>query len=406
MTQRPGSSTATLVGSQAFFNGALAVTVICLGRWLQREELGLYFYALSLGSLLEILVHWGAQHYVNREAAARFDEARELLPSFLWLSALSVTVVTFGLIPLHGWPVALTTAAALIRAGAGVLGAIFIGRRQVWPTVLSRVASQVLLLTGLWLVVRGRPSLAATSILLVAVAIVHIGIQLGCLPRIGMTMKATIAEWPGVWRRLVRPILPFVLLFFLGQFHYRADAVLIEWLAGLDAVSVLMLAFKWVEGVFFVPAVVASAAIPYLTSSLDEEERLTRMLKAYTFALAAGLMCLSVVLLVAGGPALTYLLGGAFEASIPFYRLLVWSLPLQGLGFFFATALIVLGRERDLLVLTAAAVVAGIAAKSAALLLFDLWGFSVALLAALAVYAVGTAVLLWRCLGSHRMGRT
>ena len=406
MSRRPGSATATLVGSQAFFNGALAVTVICLGRWLPREELGLYFYALSLGSLLEVLVHWGAQHFVNREAAARFDEARELLPSFLWLSALSVTVVTLGLIPLHGWPVALTTSAALIRAGAGVLGAIFIGRRQIWPTVVSRVASQVLLLTGLWLAVRGRPSLAVTSVLLMAVAVVHIGIQLGCLSRIGMTMRTTIAEWPGVWRRLVRPILPFVLLFFLGQFLYRADAALIEWLAGLDAVSLLMLAFKWVEGLFFVPAVVASAAIPYLISSLDDTERLAHLLKAYAYALAAGLTALSVLLLAAGGPLLLYLLGSAFEPSIPFYRLLVWTLPLQGLGFFFATALIVLGRERQLLALTAATVVAGIAAKSVALFLFDLWGFSIALLAALAVYAVSTALLLWRNLQSLRRSRT
>ena len=61
--------TLALVISQAFFNGALAIEVMWLGRWLDRGDLGLYFYALSLGSLLEAGVHWGAQHYLARQAA-------------------------------------------------------------------------------------------------------------------------------------------------------------------------------------------------------------------------------------------------------------------------------------------------------------------------------------------------
>ena len=37
---RPGRAALALVASQAFFNGALAVEVLWLGRWLERETLG------------------------------------------------------------------------------------------------------------------------------------------------------------------------------------------------------------------------------------------------------------------------------------------------------------------------------------------------------------------------------
>jgi len=74
----------------------------------------------------------------------------------------------------------------------------------------------------------------------------------------------------------------------------------------------------------------------------------------------------------------------------------VWALPLQGLGFFFAAALIAFDQENRLLVSTAVIAVLGVTVKIGALLAGGLPGFCLALLATLAAYALCTGIQLFR----------
>ena len=388
------SSTVILVIGQAYYNGALALEVLLLTRWLIGERLGVYFYALSLASLLEVFVHWGAQHFVNREAAVRFDVgARELLPGLLRSAAFSTVIITASLALLFGWPLALIAAAGLIRAAAGMLSAIFIGRSDIWPPVIGRVASQSVLLLGLWLFVRQRPDLIVLSAVLVAAAALYAAVQLVSLRRIQLTIGTSSGSSGSATGAVARRILPFVLLFALGQLYYRADAVIIKWLAGVEAVSVQMLAFKWVEGFFFAPAVVAAAAIPVL---LQAGDGVVRALRTYAVALGGGLSVASLALLFIGEPVLVIALGSSFEPSVPLFRMLVWALPLQGLGFFFAAALVAFEREAALLLLTAIIAPLGVALRVTGLEADGLRGFSVAVLATLAAYTACTGALLLR----------
>ena len=303
-------------------------------------------------------------------------------------------ILTAALALLFGWPLALIAAAGLIRAAAGMLSAIFIGRSDIWPPVIGRVASQTVLLLGLWLFVRQRPDLIALSTVLVAAAALYAAVQLVSLGRIQLTIGASSGRAGSTPTGAVaRRILPFVLLFALGQLYYRADAVIIKWLAGVEAVSVQMLAFKWVEGFFFAPAVVAAAAIPVL---LQAGDGVVRALRTYAVALGAGLSVVSLALLFIGEPLLVIALGSSFEPSVPLFRMLVWALPLQGLGFFFAAALVAFEREAALLLLTAIIAPLGVALRVAGLEADGLRGFSVAVLATLAIYAACTGVLLQR----------
>ena len=389
------TSTVILVIGQAYYNGALAVEVLLLTRWLIGERLGVYFYALSLASLLEVFVHWGAQHFVNREAAVRFDVgARELLPGLLRSAAVSTVIFTAALALVFDWPLALIAAAGLIRAAGGMLSAIFIGRSDIWPPVIGRVASQSVLLLGLWLFVRQRPDLIVLSAVLVVAAALYVAVQLASLRRIQLTIGASSGRAGSTATGAVaKRILPFVALFALGQLYYRADAVIIKWLVGVEAVSVQMLAFKWVEGFFFVPAVVAAAAIPVLLRAGDG---VVRALRTYTVALGAGLSVVSLALLFLGEPLLVIALGSSFQPSVPLFRMLVWALPLQGLGFFFAAALVAFDREAVLLSWTAIIAPLGVALRVAGLEADGLHGFSVAVLGTLAAYTACTGALLLR----------
>lgn len=387
--------TLALVVSQAFFNGALAIEVMWLGRWLDRGALGLYFYALSLGSLLEAGVHWGAQHYLARQAAIAPGKLRRelslLAAGMVCFLALSGAVLGLA-VDLY---LALIAAAVMVRAGAGALSAVFVGRRQVGPPIAGRLLAQTLLLAGLWFVVRPRAFLAVLGPLLLAVAAVYMLVLVAALPRLALPREQDIewCDWPTSWRRLAGQLWPFLLLFFLGQGLYRTDAALLKWTAGVDAVGTLLLAFKWVEGLFFAPAVVASVAIPYLLEARDQG-RLAALLPRYVAVLLVGLCGASLLLLLAGAPLLEWVLGDRFTASRPYYDLLVWALPLQGLGFFFSTALVAFGHERLLLLVTAVTAGGGLLAKVMALHLWDLHGYATALLAVLLVHALATGTAL------------
>ncbi len=394
-----------LVASQAFFNGVLAVEVILLGRWFDGTLLGFYFFSLSLGSVLEVFVHWGAQHYVNREAAADLT-AKQNLPLFLRLSCVAQIVIAAVLMTNFGWPQALIAAGLMMRSGAFLVGAIFVGRRRVVIPVLGRACSQLLLLLCLLMIVRIDPSLESLAVVEAGLGFLHLLAMLLCLPKIGYTIREG-DTWGAMLSKggtLARTVWPFTLLFFLGQLIYRGDAVLLTYLVGIDAVAKLMLAFKWIEGMFFLAAVVSSASIPLLVES--GPARIRELVLRVGLLLSAGLSILAVVMLWVGMPILEYALGTSFFHSRPFFRLLVWCIPLQGLGFFFATTLVALNRERPLLVLSGITVVIGFVSKCLATWLWDIWGFAAAILCHLALYLAGTGMLLLRERGKDRVAAT
>ena len=179
---------------------------------------------------------------------------------------------------------------------------------------------------------------------------------------------------------------------------------MLTYLVGIDAVAKLMLAFKWIEGMFFLAAVVSSASIPLLVES--GPARIRELVLRVGLLLSAGLSILAVVMLWVGMPILEYALGTSFFHSRPFFRLLVWCIPLQGLGFFFATTLVALNRERPLLVLSGITVVIGFVSKCLATWLWDIWGFAAAILCHLALYLAGTEMLLLRERGKDRVAAT
>ena len=250
------------------------------------------------------------------------------------------------------------------------------------------------------------PSLESLAVVEAGLGFLHLLAMLLCLPKIGYTIREgdTWGAMLGKGGMLARTVWPFTLLFFLGQLIYRGDAVLLAHLLEIDAVAKLMLAFKWIEGMFFLAAVVSSASIPLLVESAPA--RIRELVLKIGLLLSAGLSILAVVMLWVGMPILELALGTSFFPSRPFFRLLVWCIPLQGLGFFFATTLVALNRERPLLVLSGITVVIGFVSKCLATWLWDIWGFAAAILCHLALYLAGTGMLLLRERGKDRVAAT
>lgn len=398
MSTRFGSGAVALVVTQTVYNGGLAVEVVLLARWLEAEPLGLYFYALSLAAQFEVGVHWGAQYLVNREAAARFDRLQGLLPSLLAASAVTVAAAMALVAALHGPVLAVIAGSALVRAGTALLGAVCIGRGRFLPPALSRVVAPAVALPGLWLYVGPAPSLERVAVVVLAATLAHGAPMVLALAGLGLRLPAAARDWVERWRLLLADTWPYVLLFSLGQLLYRADATLLTWLWDEAEAARFMLAFKWVEGFFFLPHVVASATIPAMVAAARQQGGIgeARTLTRAAAALAACVLALAALLRYAGEPVLRYLLGDAFLPSVPLFRAFAWLLPVQGLAVLFGAGLIARHRERALLALTAAAAAAGLAARLAGARLAGVDGFAAGVFIGLGVQALGNGWVLWR----------
>lgn len=369
-----------------------------MGRWFDDRGLAPYFVAIGLASLFEVGVHWGSQYMVNREAAARFEHLNERLGS-LFASSLITTLLVFALLAAtRGVALAAIAACVLLRAGSTLLGGICIGRGHIGPPTVARLLSAILGVGAFLLVVRPSPSMERLAVALGVATVAYVGPLVIGSARLGVRLLSPPSAWMPMWRDLAGRLWPFFLLFFCGQLLYRVDAPLLEHLTDTDTVGRYSYAFKWIEGVFFLPYVVASAAIPLLVRTARDvgAEAARRVLARIAGVLAAGTLAVSLGLLVVGEPLLTWVVGDTFVTSARLYRLFVWLLPVHSLGIFFAAALVTQGRERQVLTITVSAAAAGLASKLVGFHVAGLDGFSLGLLAGILVHAAGCGGALWR----------
>ena len=370
-----------------------------MGRWFGSFELASYFYALSFASWFEVGVHWGSQYMVNREAAARFDELNMRLPGLFAASLLTILFVVLLVAGIRGPALAIIAGCALTRAASTLLGAISIGRGHITPPAVARILSSLTGLGGLLLLVRPEPTLARLAVVIAAATIAYVAPLVICSHRLGVHLITGPRLWPAIWRQLAGRLWPFLLLFFCGQLLYRVDISVLEWMGGsASLVAHYGLAFKWIEGLFFLPYVVASAAIPVLVRTSRDQSLAAahRTLLRIAAALLAGAFTVTLGLLFVGEPLLLWLMGSNFAGSVPLYRLFAWLLPIHSLGVFFAAALVANGLERRLLVITAMAAVLGLAIKVPGFLLQGVDLFSIGVFAGLILHTIGCAVVLWR----------
>lgn len=365
-------------------------------RWF--ESMDFYFYALSLASWFEVGVHWGSQYMVNREAAARFDRLNARLPGLFAASTLTLLFVFALITGLESVVVAIIGCSALARAASTLLGAICIGRGHILAPTVARILAAVVGLGGMVLWVRPEPTKERLALVIGAATIAYVApLVVGSL-RLGVRLVGAPAAWPAIWRQLATGLWPFFLLFFCGQLFYRVDPSLLEWMGPEGLVTRYGLAFKWIEGLFFLPYVVASAAIPALIRSARDGGRAAanRTLVRFAVALTAGTLATSVALLVVGQPLLLWLMGDGFAPSVPLFRWFAWLLPIHSLGVFFSAALVAQGREKLLLAITAATAMIGFLIKVPGFALVGIDAFSVGVYAGLSLHAVACAVALWR----------
>jgi len=398
VSPRLTTSTLILVASQAIYNGGMAIEVVLMLRWFESLQIDAYFYALSLASVFEVGVHWGSQHMVNREATARFEELNQRLPGLFTASLLTVLFVFLLIAGIEGPVLAVIACCALIRAGSTLLGAICIGRGHIGPPALARLLASGTGLLGLLLFVQPNPSLGRLAIVIGSATLAYVLPLVIASRRIGVRLTTKSAQLPLIWRQLAVRLWPFLFLFFCGQFLYRVDPAILTWIGDEGLVTRYSAAFKWVEGLFFLAYVVASATIPALVKATQgpSVESANRTLLQVAATLTAGTLCVAVALLFVGEPLLLWMVGINFAPSVPLFRVFAWLLPIHSLGVFLSAALVAFGCERRLLTITALAAAVGLAIKVPGFALYGIDLFVVGVFSGLIFHVLACAVALWR----------
>ena len=263
----------------------------------------------------------------------------------------------------------------------------------------ARVLSAAVGVGGLWLYVQPEPTLARLAVVITLATVGYVLPLVVGSSALGVRLLTVPARWLSIWRDLARQLWPFMLLFSCSQLLFRVDPSLLEWMGGEPGLLTRYgLAFKWVEGLFFLPYVVASAAIPALVAAARDlgHAAAHRILLRVAAALAAGTIATSAGLLVVGEPVLVLLVGANFEPSIPLYRVFCWLLPIHSLGVFFAAGLIAQGAERRVLAITVLAAIVGLAVKIIGFTTVGVDLFAAGVFAGVVVHVFGCGLSLWR----------
>ena len=156
---------------------------------------------------------------------------------------------------------------------------------------------------------------------------------------------------PVLARRLLKMALPFAMVFFLNTVYFRIDVVILSFMRGLTEVGYYTAAYKFLDGLSFVPQTIMNAVFP--TLSVVHLEAVASMRQAYTATirlLAALAMPFTVVLAFGAAPILSFL--KVYEQSGPALQVLALAVVFMFVNSTFIFGLGAMDRQMDSVILS------------------------------------------------------
>ncbi|HUY08211.1 MAG TPA: flippase [Candidatus Dormibacteraeota bacterium] len=156
---------------------------------------------------------------------------------------------------------------------------------------------------------------------------------------------------PVLARRLLKMALPFALVFFLNTVYFRIDVVILSVYRPLTEVGYYTAAYKFLDGLSFVPQTIMNAVFP--TLSVVHLEAIASMRQAYTATirlLAALAMPFTVVLGFGAAPLLSFL--KVYHQSDPAMQILALAIVFMFVNSTFVFGLGAMDRQMDSVILS------------------------------------------------------
>jgi len=379
---------------------------VAIARVYGADALGTYVYLLSLLLVFQAIAGAGMPFLVTRELAVRPDETVDLVRAARTVGCASGVIAAIGFFVL-AWcssdgGTALAAAAlapSLLASGwIAVQEAYFIARHEHHAVTAVAIAENAVKLA-----LAGLALLAGGGLVAVFLAIAS---ARWCALVVGQKLmdEPVRTGWRPDWRRalpLARALPPFAAMIALAMLFFRIDILVLGVLDGGHDTGVYGAALTLYSVALLLPESAMAAIYPRLATSFrsgGREAALATLLTAKL--LAIGLVPLALGMIDLAQPLLHLVYGPPFEDSAPALRLLVASLPIQGMNIALAQALQASGHQREMLAVAGFGTALHLVVTCAFVATLGWLGAPLAVLLSSSVVALSSAWLFHRRVGT------
>jgi len=319
---------------------------------LGRERFGRIEYFIEMGIIFSVLVDFGLEQTITREIARRRQDVHQALSTLLAFRVVASLLGSLAMIgflaavrrPEHTWSLILCATTYFFVVFHMMLLRAILRSFELMP--LEGLANLLDKLTHIGLAMLTLflwPRLSALALCYTAGSLVSVAIYaVIILRRFGRpTFSGSFRDWID-WQKLATPIgLSAVCILLL----HREDTAMVNWIRGDDETGLYRAPYRFLEGLFLFPQVMAISAYP-IFSKLYHENRpfastaadLLFGLLAISFPVAVGGTCIADEMMRQLTPEL-----GAAGGTV--FKILLWSLPFIYVNFLFGTILNAVDRQ-------------------------------------------------------------
>ena len=363
---------------------ALVATVL-LTRHLGPSGYGSYATAIIYVSLFSVLADLGIPTLVTRELSRDWVSARVVARNALGLRLL-LSLVAIGATlavalaldrgddPTTRAAVAIALPIIAVTAVSSTVAAVLQARLLMSRAAFVEVIAGAVTLGAIVVMIASdRGVLALVSTAVIGASVSSIGLWVAARPVLALTPAVDLARWRWIFRQAV----PLGVALVLSTIYYRLDGVLLSLFKGREEVGIYGIAFRFLEMMVVFPAFFTLSVFPLLSETAHRRDlEAFRGIAQRSFdVLVIGAVPVTLGA-IATAPAIVAVLGGAeFTEAVAPTRILALAGGAMFVILLFGTIMIALDRQRDLVVLSAAALVGNVTLN---LLLIPSYGYNAA----------------------------
>jgi O-antigen/teichoic acid export membrane protein len=331
LARRTVRNTALLFAARSLSKVLVFVTVVVTQRALAATGYGQFAAIVVFSNIASIFADLGLQVVFVREASRHLSD----LGSFLGVTIaakLPLAVFSGGILAVSVWLLAPDLlflvgpvfALLVATSAANLLRSTFYATGEMRYEVVAIAGETVVLLAGTVLVAVFHQGVAA-FVWAYAASYAFTAVYAAVITQRRWTPIRL--SWNGeLLRKLLRSGLPFALAFVLSTIYFRIDVVILKSLRGDAQVAYYNAAYKFLDGLSFIPQAAMNAVFPALAvihlrgrdPMRDAYTRAYRLLAALGMPVAVGCVILA--------PQIIHITQVPFEQSIPALRILGASL--------------------------------------------------------------------------------
>lgn len=323
-------------------------------RLLGAAEFGRAMTALSIVTLLGVLLEGGLDIQLVRQVAAAPESGRRFLSHSVPLKIVSGLVVgavaltaSFVAGPFRALRPLMLPAAGLVLCNALLLHlrGLFRARERMRLEAVSLVVERLVVM-GLCLVALRLSPVADLYLVVYAVALaLTLGLTAWQVQR--------LAGWPTLpvernylWEGVLRPSLPFALMNIFAVVYFRSGTILLSILTGQDAlVGHFNAGYRLVESYMLIPNLITAPLYPVLARRSGEGRGLSPLLLTAARAVLLLTLLIAVPMVVYRAGFTRAFFGDEFRSAAPAVGLLSLAMLPVGLNFLFGSLTAVSGRQ-------------------------------------------------------------